>query len=269
MEDVQHGNIIERVGGGLMSYGPLVVLQCVFDSNVAVAGGGIAIRWGGEFPTYVINSTFSLNLALCGSGVDVFAPDGHTGVLEVRNSICTSGAGIAPPFPEGIARVLEPSPSYPYKRYEPGYSDPNHTYTDTDSWSSRPPENAWSLDLPVVNPNNSKQSRTLRPRYTAATAESPVFVRYGAATWLGSNLLWGAPEAGLFTDVANFLGKAQFQEGTLVPASPSPAIDHGDPFLDFDPLAPGVQGVPALDIDGNPRVVGAKIDMGAFESQGE
>lgn len=43
----------------------------------------------------------------------------------------------------------------------------------------------------------------------------------------------------------------------------SPYIDAGDPFYLMDPTAP------LIDITGSPRVVGARIDIGAFEFQAD
>jgi hypothetical protein len=51
-------------------------------------------------------------------------------------------------------------------------------------------------------------------------------------------------------------------EGDYRLSQPSPCIDAGDPLFLDDPDA-SIQ-----DLDGNPRVVGPRVDMGAFEFQG-
>jgi hypothetical protein len=61
--------------------------------------------------------------------------------------------------------------------------------------------------------------------------------------------------------------------GNLRLRSSSPCVDAGDPFVDWDPFAAGLQGPPWGDIEGRPRVVDgdgdgqAVIDAGAHEYQ--
>lgn len=52
---------------------------------------------------------------------------------------------------------------------------------------------------------------------------------------------------------------------TLVPGSN--AVDRGNQNVDWDPFTPGIQDPPATDLAGNPRIVGTRIDLGAFEVQ--
>ena len=87
---------------------------------------------------------------------------------------------------------------------------------------------------------------------------------------MSSCLLWGAPSGDHVGSVGNLVaGGVVFEQGSLVPAPESGAVDSGDPLVDFDPLLPGIQPVPDTDIAGNPRVVGSRIDRGAYEVQGQ
>ena len=45
------------------------------------------------------------------------------------------------------------------------------------------------------------------------------------------------------------------------------AVGRGNQDVDWDPFAPGIQDAPELDLAGRPRVVGAQIDLGAYEVQ--
>jgi hypothetical protein len=54
----------------------------------------------------------------------------------------------------------------------------------------------------------------------------------------------------------------------------SPLIDLGNSYVDVDPATPGVQFLPDVDLDGDPRFVDGDgdgeptVDIGAFEYQG-
>ena len=74
--------------------------------------------------------------------------------------------------------------------------------------------------------------------------------------------------------VGNIGASPEFkQPNNLRLKATSPCIDAGLNVVDVDPLVPGIQTLPALDLDGNPRIVdsdllgGAAVDMGAYETQ--
>lgn len=60
--------------------------------------------------------------------------------------------------------------------------------------------------------------------------------------------------------------------GDLSLGDQSPVIDRGNTFVDLDPLLPGFQQLPAVDLAGQPRIVDgngdgvAAVDMGAYEA---
>ncbi len=45
------------------------------------------------------------------------------------------------------------------------------------------------------------------------------------------------------------------------------AVDRGNQDVDWDPFASGIQGAPTTDLAGNPRTVGTRVDLGAYELQ--
>jgi hypothetical protein len=61
--------------------------------------------------------------------------------------------------------------------------------------------------------------------------------------------------------------------GTLELESDSPCIDTGNTFVDADPLIPGYQALPVIDLAGASRIVDgdddgiSDVDMGAYEYQ--
>jgi hypothetical protein len=57
------------------------------------------------------------------------------------------------------------------------------------------------------------------------------------------------------------------ESGNLHLQGDSPAINTGNPDINLDFFATDNSGNP-IDFDGNPRVIGDRIDMGAYEHQG-
>lgn len=81
---------------------------------------------------------------------------------------------------------------------------------------------------------------------------TPVTLYYNTTSSYVLPGLVGAPIGELNVD-------PKFQAGTFRPATNSPMVNSGAPGS-----VPG--GLPELDLDGNPRIVGSRVDRGAYES---
>lgn len=72
---------------------------------------------------------------------------------------------------------------------------------------------------------------------------------------------WGVADGGQF----NIADDPQFADGDYRLSAGSPCLDGGLNEADADAVEPGVQALPVWDLDGNPRILGAAVDMGAYE----
>lgn len=99
----------------------------------------------------------------------------------------------------------------------------------------------------------------LRPGNLAPTVSSTCL--QGLASLAGSGNIGSDPR---------FVSDAQ---GNLRLSADSPCLDVGFDLVDLDPLTPGLQLLPAEDLDGQRRIVdgdavpGARVDLGAYERQ--
>jgi len=77
---------------------------------------------------------------------------------------------------------------------------------------------------------------------------------------------------GTFSDAEIVTGDPGFvslSAGNLNLNDGSSCINAGFSAVDIDPFTPGTQALPALDLNGNPRVSGTAVDIGARESSGD
>jgi hypothetical protein len=106
-----------------------------------------------------------------------------------------------------------------------------------------------------------------------ASAGNEIYANGGSETTLSFSLFANANGdvvgPGTITANNSFSADPLFvnaENGDLRLMNSSPAINAGDPDTDLD-LFPDGNGNP-VDLDGNPRVAGERIDIGAYENQG-
>jgi hypothetical protein len=99
---------------------------------------------------------------------------------------------------------------------------------------------------------------------------------FGTATWSVRNTCLPAGGLNLWRGINGNVNDdpsyKSLELGDLSLGDQSPCIDRGNTFVDLDPLLPGFQQLPELDLAGEPRIVDGNgdgvvaVDMGAFEA---
>lgn len=90
---------------------------------------------------------------------------------------------------------------------------------------------------------------------SAQLAGGTVLVNYSCV------LGWGAADGGN----GNLFDDPQFADADYRLGAGSPCVDAGLNEADVDAITPGAQGLPTFDLDGNRRILGVAVDMGAYE----
>jgi hypothetical protein len=268
----------DYTGGGMYNNsGSPTVANCIFSGNMAIGYGGGMINLWGSSPT-ITNCTFSGNAAnRDGGGMFNFDNSSPT----VTN--CT--------FSENYVNF-----------YGGGMCNSSSSPTITNSTFSL--NEAFEGGSGMYNGNSSPTvtnsiflNNAQDGMYNEA-GSSPVVTNcvfsgsgfYGISNLSSSptvtnSIIWGNTSGGIFDDSSTPIVNYSIVQGGYTGTNnlntdplfvnaaggdfsltnASPAINAGDPSTNLS-LFPGGPGNPE-DLDGNPRVVGADIDMGAYENQ--
>jgi hypothetical protein len=266
-----NGNSAGDYGGGMQSFdtfGDAKLINCIFEGNTAQNGGGMCEyeaasklincifrrnsadkQGGGMFNRYwgdsmLINCTFSGNSAYeSGGGVsNKMSGPSFTNCVFSGNSTMNEGGGIY--------------------------------HKARDSWDNLTIKNC------TFAGNSAEKGNTLY--CTFMYPHEPITVQFAnCILWDGGNEIWNGEASKItiaYTDiwggqttiydpcdvviwaVGNIDADPQFINPVsgdyhLLPGSP--CIDAGDPNYPYDPNE--------IDLDGKPRIIGERIDMGAYE----
>jgi predicted outer membrane repeat protein len=223
-------------GGGIFVMGGSPTLRnlVVIDNLADVAGGGAF--HDSSAPMYT-NVRFESNFATLGAGMyNLNSGPALTNVVFVDNFAASQGGGMY---------NLQSSPSLLNVTF-----GGNTALTGGGAiyyLSS-------STDPPVTN---SIVYGNLAPQVVSTGINKPVF---GHSLIEGSGGSGGGWDASIGFDGGNNIDDdplfANLPGNDLHLTAGSPAVDAGDS---------GAPGLPTTDIDGNPRIVGADVDMGAYE----
>ncbi len=262
----------ECAGGALNSEGAATVENCTIAGNTASTAGG-GIYSSGSATLTVFNSTISGNIAFIGGGGGICS----SSPLALRNSTLTqnlvqndngsnnSGGGVAvggfTSTIENCTIVGNDSPSY----YTSGVFADAGTTTITNS-------------VIAANPYNNVRRDVSRNDSTATIVSGGYnFVGYGSGFESPDSHIpddiFNAPGDRVGTYVVGIgpvaldphLGTLASNGGavqTIAPLPGSPLIDMGDPNFNASALPYDERGA------GFPRVVGGRLDIGAFETSG-
>jgi hypothetical protein len=229
-------NHAEHEGGAIAHVaGTLTATHCTFAGNTAGDGGAVAAAAAAE----IMACTIDGNLA-CGSGGGVYHPGGG---LTVRNSTISGNCSVEPDFSGGgiysqASLLLESCTIAGNEAYAGG----SGIHVETGG--------LLSLRNSIIAGNANYE-------------EVPDDIRGSIATEHGVNLV--STTAGIAAGFAGIVGTPNL----------SPLADNGGPTQTMLPLpgSPAINagGITTLTVDqrGLPRVVGAAVDIGAVEVQGE
>ena len=256
-------------GGGIVNGGTLTITNCTLSGNSAISGGGIIN--GGTLT--IANSTLSSNSAHqvpAGGGVGGGIDNGELGTVVIVNSTLSDnsandGAGI---FNFGTVTIANSTLSGNSADGGGGILNLNTVRVFNSTLSGNFGRIFGGGGIENISFDFSASVEIGNTILNAGGSGGTITNVSGTITSLGHNLS-SDDASGLLTgpgDQINtdpMLGSLQDNGGptfthALLPGSP--AIDAGDPNFtpppDFDQRGPGF-----------PRVVGGRIDIGAFEAQ--
>ena len=225
-------NTFDRYGGAIIcAYSSPTIANCILRDSVAYTGGGLEVYGGSPIVT---SCAFIGNNARLGGGMNTdFSGSSITNCLFVNNSADSEGGGLAS---DQSSLTLT-----------------NCTFYGNTAGSQGGGINTFS-DSPVVTNciiwgNTAKYGNGIGGNQYATVSYSDVQGGYP-----GTSSLSAAP---LFVDAAN----GDFHLQTL-----SPCINVGNSAVVTSPpfLKDRVGNI--IDLDGNLRVIGKAIDLGAYES---
>ncbi|MHC4676334.1 MAG: choice-of-anchor Q domain-containing protein, partial [Planctomycetota bacterium] len=228
------GNLAGRSGGGIVG-GDSTLTNCTFDRNLAGRfGGGIYVIGR---PT-LTDCTFSGNSAAFGGGVaSYFGP-------TLTNCRITGNAAVY--YGGGLASFGYGSPTLTNCTFA-GNSAPNGTALACDSLPDEPHSQLvltnsilWDSGREIWNGDDS----TITITYSDIEGGWPGFGNIDADPCFVELGYWDANGVWIDGDYHLLVG--------------SPCIDAGDPNF--------IAEQNETDLDGRPRVIGGRIDMGAYES---
>ncbi|NIP26257.1 MAG: hypothetical protein GWN67_18155 [Phycisphaerae bacterium] len=221
-------------GGGMFGYGSLTLNNCIFSGNSALSWGGGMDNWSRNVPAKINNCIFSGNSAgYMGGGIrnsEYYCSATLTNCTLIGNSAVYGGGGI-------------------YNEYKS-----SATLTNCILWGNT------AARGPQVE-MRKKESVTEVYYSCIEGGEDEIYDPYDGLIWGPGNIdadpcfidtgYWdpnGTP------DDAN---DDVWVDGDYHLLSGSPCIDTGDPNY--------IAGPNETDLDGRPRIIGGRIDMGAYE----
>lgn len=233
-------NSAKEVGGGMrLDDGEAVLLNCCFEGNSAKSGGGMGNQSSsGE----LINCKFIQNLAtVVGGGL----LNGHSNMTLINCEIAGNVAG------QRGGAMRNAVTSYPIMINCTVSGNSSAAIGGIDNHSSQVTVTSCIL---WANNDNSGVTEYAQIGYYPSWA-SPIISYSCVQGWTGG--LGGTGNIGddpLFFDPAN----EDFYKRNYHLLLGSPCIDAGDPNYQYVP--------DEMDLDGNPRVIEGRVDMGAYES---
>lgn len=243
------------LGGAIYSYNnssPLIT-NCVFKNNSAVFGGGIACANGNSFPV-IKNCRIIANSALVGGGgVYLNGSSPEIGNCIISGNVAPDGGAIyshnaGNPLTANCTISLNMASRSAGAIY--CYRESNMTITNSILW------NDIASNASEIKVGNSGAATSISISYCDIKGGNENIVTDPDCT-----VEWGQGNIDLdpkFVNPGHIDSSGQYVEGDYHLLDDSPCIDAGDP--DFATESSG-----DTDIDGDPRVSGAKIDIGADE----
>lgn len=252
------GNSADSGGGGMYNQDSSATLRnCIFNSNSASSGGGI---YNGYYSSPVLNNcTFKENLSAYGGGAmfNVVCSPTLTNCTFRWNSAVSKGGGMVNASSSSILTNCTFSKNsaengggmYNYMDRGPaGFDQSNPTLTNCIFSMNFASEDGGGM----YNYNGS--SPTLTNCIFWGDTPEEIYVSDGTTVVTYCDVEGGWPGEGnidadpLFVDA---------NKGDYHLLADSPCIDAGDPNYVADPNE--------TDLDGKPRIIGGRIDMGAYE----
>jgi LPXTG-site transpeptidase (sortase) family protein len=240
-----NGSSPDNLGGGMYNHSSSPTLRnLIFSGNSATIGGGM-LNESNSSPT-LTNVAFSGNSANAGGGMHNFFHSSPT-LTNVTFSGNSAGSG------GGMFN---------------DYSSPTLTNVTFSGNSGVGMYNSYSSNPTLTNViiwGNSGGSISNATSSTPTISYSDIEgCNNSGASW---NTLCGTDNGGnidsdpQFVDADGADNTAGTLDDNLRLQLSSPAIDAGNN------AAPGLSGI-TTDLDGNPRIIGGRVDMGAYEAQG-
>ncbi|MGS2760984.1 choice-of-anchor Q domain-containing protein [Sinomicrobium sp. M5D2P9] len=282
-----NNNIAEVYGGGMLNNnGPAVLDKVFFNDNAAInGGGGMYIK---KSSPELTNITFTKNAAVAGGGIYNAENSSTmlTNAIFQGNEASWSGGGIrndnsSPTLVnvllQGNYSGINGGAMANYENSSPQII--NVTFSGNSSkeqggavfnHNSSPALNNVIIWNNQANGNISSLSASISNEQGASPgiAYSLIANSGGSDNWIGDI---GVDEGNNLNADPSFVNpvdpaQAPDTSGNLYIKQNSPAIDKGNPDIDLS-VFPGNQESPQ-DLDGNPRVQNERIDIGAYEFQG-
>lgn len=246
-------NYAERNGGGLYADAQCLIDQCDFDSNRAISGAGMFSHGNSTLTDCMfINNSASAN----GGGVFVTSHDPTLSrIVLAGNSAASRGGGL---FAAGGTSPAVDNCILSGNSAEEGGGAYVNSTGNLVMINCTLSENTAARGGAIYSDGATNLNSSI-----VWGGGSQVTGSFSGITITHSNVFGGWPGGNIFA-IPQFLDADGLDDvaGTLdddlrlLPESP--CIDTGDPTVTYDPTE--------TDLDGNPRVVHERIDMGAYES---
>jgi len=251
------GNIAVYYGGGMANVqSSPSVRNCIFSGNSAQWGGGMQ-NWQSS-PT-VNNCTFSGNFAYVYDSIGGYGGGMHNDANSDPNvTNCIFWDNNAVTDGNDIYNYGDSDPNVTYSDVKEGYEGTGNIDEDPCFMDVNTPTGSWTA-------NPSYDSSTYQSTLTDANASWSVnelaakFIKPDTSQYLQFLIVSNDTNTiTVWSDVNSIVEAYDTYEIFDYHLGPdSPCIDAGDPNFDYDPNE--------TDIDGEPRVVNGRVDMGADE----
>ena len=230
-------------GGGIYSsYGSPTLLNCAFSGNSAkYDGGGMANR--SSNPT-LTNCTFSGNSADSGGGMGNAGGGLHNGWSSPTLTNCIIAGNLARSHGGGIS-CSKSNPTLTNCTFAGNFA-PNGTALACDAWT-----HWWASNVKLTNCILWDEGDEIWNNDESVIAITYSDVQGG---WPGEDNIAADP---CFVELGYWDAYGEWFDGDYHLLLDSPCINAGDPNHPYDPNE--------TDLDGKPRVIGGRIDMGAYE----